>query len=114
HIGMIFQQFNLVPWLDVAGNIALACRFAGNPGAATTPRLQALLASLQLDPDLLTRRVDRLSVGQQQRIAIARALVNSPQLLIADDPTSALDSNARNSFMEVLLKAQTQRNFTVL
>lgn len=114
HIGLIFQQFNLIPWLDVGSNIRLACNFAGNPAAGQPGRLQQLLESLQLDASLLGRRADTLSVGQQQRVAIARALVNSPEILIADEPTSALDSAARDSFMQLLMQVQEERKLTIL
>lgn len=114
HVGMVFQQFNLVPWLNVATNIRLACSFAGRRGVTGHERLPELLDSLQLDRALLLRRADTLSVGQQQRVAIARALVNAPELLIADEPTSALDSSARDSFIKLLLQVQEQRGITVL
>jgi putative ABC transport system ATP-binding protein len=114
HIGLVFQQFNLIPWLDVASNIRLACSFAGNRDAGSRHRLVELLESLRLDPVLLGRRADMLSVGQQQRVAIARALVNTPGILIADEPTSALDSRARDSFVNLLLQVQAERNITIL
>jgi len=113
-IGLIFQQFNLVPWLDVASNIRLACSFAGNQDAGSPAQLQALLESLQLDTALLSRRADMLSVGQQQRVAIARALVNKPRLLIADEPTSALDSATRDSFVQMLLNVHAERDITIV
>lgn len=114
HIGLVFQQFNLVPWLDVATNIRLACSFGDKQGPVDRTRLCALLDSLQLDQALLGRRADTLSVGQQQRVAIARALANTPELLIADEPTSALDSAARDSFIRLLLQVQAERGVTVL
>jgi len=114
NIGLVFQQFNLLPWLDVATNIRLACSFGGNAAGGSHARMLALLDSLQLDAALLSRRADRLSVGQQQRVAIARALINDPQLLIADEPTSALDSAARDGFIELLLQVQQARGITVL
>jgi len=114
NIGFVFQQFNLLPWLDVATNIRVACSFAGNAEGGSPARMLALLDSLQLDAALLSRRADRLSVGQQQRVAIARALINDPQLLIADEPTSALDSAARDGFIELLLQVQKERGITVV
>ncbi len=114
HIGLIFQQFNLIPWLDVATNIRLACGFSGNASSATHAAMKAQLEALALDPRLLSRRADQLSVGQQQRVAIARALINKPELLIADEPTSALDSAARDGFVKLLLQVRAERNLTVL
>lgn len=114
HIGLIFQQFNLIPWLDVAANIRLACSFGGKTGLPGRDRLEELLLSLQLDPALLRRQAAALSVGQQQRVAIARALINEPELLVADEATSALDTAARDNFVELLLQVQAQRGLTIL
>lgn len=119
HIGLVFQQFNLIPYLDVATNIRLASSFAGFPAgnndANTAPqRIAELLERLRLDASLLKRRADTLSVGQQQRVAIARAMINQPALLIADEPTSALDSDARDSFMQLLLGLQAAAGTTIV
>jgi putative ABC transport system ATP-binding protein len=105
HLGVIFQQFNLLPWLDVRANVTLPCRFsrtrarrAGNVVAAA----DALLDAMDLAPELRGKRADELSVGQQQRVAAARALIGKPQLVLADEPTSALDSDRRQAFIELL------------
>ena len=126
-IGLVFQQFNLIPYLDVETNIRLASSFVGSPGPVSTStstsksdanaapqRMRALLEGLQLDPALLKRRADSLSVGQQQRVAIARAMINQPALLIADEPTSALDTDARDSFMQLLLGLQANSGTTIV
>lgn len=104
-LGVIFQQFNLLPWLDVRANVALPCRFsrararrAGNVQAA----VERLLEGMDLDRSLWTRRADALSVGQQQRVAAARALIGQPALVLADEPTSALDSDRRAQFLALL------------
>ena len=110
HIGYIFQQFNLLPYLGVLDNVLLSCAFslqreqrAGGPAAARLEGIR-LLASLGLDDARLReRRVAELSVGQQQRVAAARALIGSPALVIADEPTSALDADARDAFLRLLL-----------
>jgi putative ABC transport system ATP-binding protein len=114
HIGLVFQQFNLIPWLDVATNIRLACSFAGKDVNASQERMAGLLESLHLDPVLLRRPAVALSVGQQQRVAIARALINAPELLIVDEASSALDTDARDSFVQLLLQIQEQHCLTVL
>jgi putative ABC transport system ATP-binding protein len=103
HIGIVFQQFNLIPFLTVAGNLRLAARFAHQASQETEQQARSLVQSLQLHPDLLEQRADRLSVGQQQRVAIARAFINKPDLILADEPTSALDADARDHFVRLLL-----------
>ena len=106
-IGLIFQQFNLLPYLSVLDNVLLPARFSraraqrceGGPVAAA----QRLLGQVGLDAALWPRRADRLSVGQQQRVAAARAMLGAPPLVIADEPTSALDAARRDDFMALLL-----------
>ena len=112
HIGYIFQQFNLLPYLSVEDNILLAGHFGGS---VTGPEaIDAALDRLALPRDLRRQRADALSVGQQQRVAVVRALVNNPQLILADEPTSALDSDARDRFIELLLQSAADSNATVL
>ena len=110
-MGVIFQQFNLVPYLNLTDNVLLPCRFsndrANRVGADLAARLEkakALLARLGLaDQAREDRPASALSVGQQQRVAAARALIGSPGLIIADEPTSALDAETRDAFIETLL-----------
>jgi putative ABC transport system ATP-binding protein len=111
HVGYIFQQFNLLPYLSVRDNVLLACRFskrraerAAQDGSAAATAEQ-LLEAVGLGADFWHRRADRLSVGQQQRVAAARALIGRPELVIADEPTSALDEARRDNFMRLLLDA---------
>lgn len=109
HIGVIFQQFNLLPYLSVQDNILLAAHFAKQKPDNLVHKSQALLEQLQLPSTVLSRKASELSVGQQQRVAVVRALINQPKLIIADEPTSALDSDARDAFLKMLLAtAQTQ------
>ena len=111
HIGVVFQQFNLIPYLDAVNNIKLAARFAGTENAGG--RARELLNSLGIEEQLHHQPAARLSLGQQQRVAIARALVNRPELLIVDEPTSALDRYNRDTFISLLLD-QVERNQTAL
>ena len=109
-LGVIFQLFNLVPYLTVADNIALPCEFsrqrrtrAITRGGSVARESRRLLERLGLgESDMLHRKVGELSVGQQQRVAAARALIGGPSLIIADEPTSALDSDARKAFIDLL------------
>ncbi|MGI9325916.1 MAG: ABC transporter ATP-binding protein [Pseudomonadales bacterium] len=104
-IGVIFQQFNLLPFATVADNILLPLRFAPNRRSrAKVPFEEAtrLCRSLGLPGDLLGKRASALSVGQQQRVAVARALIGQPPLMIADEPTSSLDAGSQNAFLDLM------------
>jgi len=107
-MGYIFQMFNLIPYLTVEENIALPCRLhAHRRERITEPTVAAevrrLATELSIAP-LLGKSVTQLSVGQQQRVAAARALIGRPALIIADEPTSALDFEQREKFIELLMK----------
>ena len=114
HIGIVFQQFNLIPFLTVEGNLKLASRFVIQSVSGTEVRAKKLLESLRLDSAILERRADRLSVGQQQRVAIARAFINQPEILLADEPTSALDTEARDLFMQLLMSVREATGCTLI
>ena len=122
HIGFIFQQFNLIPYLSVIQNVCLGVRFshrrslqASASGLTIAMEAQRLLSALGLnDESLLRRRVTDLSVGQQQRVAAARALLGRPELVIADEPTSSLDMDNRKAFVELLENECTQSNATLV
>src|SRR5215831_7075575 len=91
HIGMIFQFFNLLDDLTVLDNVLLPAQLAGMPRARARARADELLQTLRIGPHRHAYPA-RLSGGQRQRVAIARALVNRPAMLLADEPTGALDS----------------------
>lgn len=121
HIGFIFQQFNLIPYLTTLENITLSCYFSKvraknsvSKYGSVINEAKLLLARLDLDTNLWSSPANELSVGQQQRVAVARALIGSPKIIIADEPTSALDSDRRDSFLELLLSACDENNTTLL
>ncbi|MBV2262328.1 MAG: ABC transporter ATP-binding protein [Thauera sp.] len=99
--GFIFQQFNLVRGLSAIENIILPGYPGGTPRAQLLARAETLLADLQLT-HRRDARVEWLSGGEQQRVAICRALINDPQILVADEPTANLDSKLSAEFLAIL------------
>ena len=111
-IGFVFQMFNLAPYLSLIDNVTLPCRFSAlrrRCALAQSDSLEAeatrLLERMRLDvADLRARPVATLSQGQQQRVAAARALIGRPGLVVADEPTSAIDDDARDAYLDLLLE----------
>jgi putative ABC transport system ATP-binding protein len=106
HIGYIFQMFNLIPYLNVLENIMLPCRVSQERhrrlnGRSRADEAKSLAGRLGIGP-IATDNVVDLSVGQQQRVAAARALLGAPELIIADEPTSSLDEDHREGFLKLL------------
>jgi putative ABC transport system ATP-binding protein len=113
NVGFIFQQFNLLPTLTVAENVAVPLRIQGLSAAKALPRARELLALVGI-ADKAGERPSRLSGGQQQRVAIARALVHDPALVVCDEPTSALDSVAGHQVMDLLREVAGGHRRTVI
>jgi putative ABC transport system ATP-binding protein len=118
HIGYVFQMFNLIPYLSVRENITLPVRLSGLRRArlgAADPDQEAmrLAAGLEID-SLLEAPTSALSVGQQQRVAVARALMGAPELIVCDEPTSALDADRRDRFLELLFASVQQAGSTLV
>jgi putative ABC transport system ATP-binding protein len=115
NIGYIFQQFNLIPYINAVDNIQLASYFSKSKSRSSlNEEIKALLKTLNLPDKDWKKPVRSLSIGQQQRIAIARALINQPTLLIADEPTSSLDQENSDSFMALLMSIVKENNITLL
>jgi putative ABC transport system ATP-binding protein len=113
HVGVIFQQLNLIPYLDVLGNVLIAPHFAKTDRSGAERHAMELLTTLGMR-ELLHKPATELSIGQQQRAAVARALVTRPEILIADEPTSALDSDNRETFMNRMLQMAGENDTTVI
>jgi putative ABC transport system ATP-binding protein len=114
HFGIIFQMFNLLPYATVIDNVLLPLSFAPRRRQRATAKTTAaeeaarLLGRLGLEEDLVRGpSAANLSVGQQQRVAVARALIGSPELIVADEPTSALDRNRQLAFLDLLFTEAT-------
>jgi putative ABC transport system ATP-binding protein len=100
-IGFIFQSFHLVPRLTALGNVALPMVFAGVPSSERQTRAKDALEAVGLS-DRVHHRPNQLSVGQRQRVVIARAIIMQPSLLLADEPTGNLDTHSGQQIMELL------------
>tara|TARA_R110002072_G_scaffold77125_3_gene180241 strand:- start:9177 stop:9860 length:684 start_codon:yes stop_codon:yes gene_type:complete len=120
HLGFIFQQFNLLPYLSLIDNVLIPCHFSklryekALENGSIKQTAQGLLSSLSINEELHDKLASEVSVGQQQRVAIARSLIGRPELIIADEPTSSLDTNARDVFIKLLLSEVEHTNSTII
>ena len=113
HIGMVFQSYALFPHMTVADNIAFGLTIAHKPAAEVKQRVDEMLALIKMS-DLAHRYPYQLSGGQQQRVALARALAIRPQVLLLDEPLSALDAKIRQSLRNEIRAIQRQLGITTL
>jgi len=122
HIGFIYQLFNLIPYLSVVENVTLPCRFSSRRRTRAldrSPTVEAealrLLGELGMGGEtVIGKPATELSVGQQQRVAAARALIGAPEIILADEPTSSLDADHREAFLELLFKECDQTDTTLV
>lgn len=118
HVGYIFQLFNLIPYLSVAENITLPCRLSAERRRRLNGKDLHRAAREVADHlgigDLLHEDVTKLSVGQQQRVAASRALIGTPELIVADEPTSSLDHDHRERFIQLLFESCREAGSTLV
>jgi putative ABC transport system ATP-binding protein len=112
-MGFVFQSFNLIPTLTALENVALAAEYAGVPGRRARAAALEALASVGL-AERAGHRPMELSGGEQQRVALARSLVNQPKLLMGDEPTGNLDSKRSTEVLEMLRRFNREHGQTVI
>ncbi|MFH2042958.1 MAG: ABC transporter ATP-binding protein [Acidobacteriota bacterium] len=112
-VGMIFQSFNIIPAYTAKENVALPLLFSGVPKRERLRRAEAVLSLVGLE-ERKDHRPSELSGGEQQRVAVARALINSPDILLADEPTGNLDSRTSQGILNLLQEMNRTQNLTVL
>ena len=107
HFGIVFQTFNLLPYITVKNNILLGKAYSSRKQSiSNSDEVKILMDKLSLNyNELIDRKAYELSIGQQQRVAVARALIGKPEIIIADEPTSALDQDNQKEFLNLLFKS---------
>lgn len=112
-IGFVFQAYNLVPYLGALENVTLPLMVDGIDTPQNIERAKKLLTEVGLG-DKMQKKPNELSGGEQQRVAIVRALVNDPPIILADEPTGNLDSKTSDAVMELLVKMAKENNTTIV
>lgn len=112
-IGFVFQSFNLIPRNSALKNVELPMVYAGMKASERSRRAKQLLEMMEMG-ERMNHFPSELSGGQKQRVAIARALANDPDILLADEPTGALDSKTGNLVMEIFLRIHREEQKTIL
>ncbi|SET44405.1 putative ABC transport system ATP-binding protein [Lacrimispora sphenoides] len=112
-IGFVFQTFNLIPRSSALRNVELPMLYAGFPALERTKRAKELLELVGMG-ERLNHQPNELSGGQKQRVAIARAMANDPAIILADEPTGALDSQTGRTVMDLFHKLHKQEGKTII
>jgi putative ABC transport system ATP-binding protein len=112
-IGFVFQQFNLLPHLTAIQNVVLPTTFRGVSLEEKTEKAKAILSDVGL-ADRLNHKPSELSGGEKQRVAISRALINDPEIIVADEPTGNVDSKTGAHIMELLKNLNKKEKRTVV
>ncbi|MCL2840197.1 MAG: ABC transporter ATP-binding protein [Defluviitaleaceae bacterium] len=112
-IGFVFQTFNLIPRTTALSNVQLPLFYMGVPKKLRVAKAKELLKLVEMD-ERMNHLPSELSGGQKQRVAIARALVNDPSIILADEPTGALDTSTGNLVMDIFLKINREQKKTVI
>lgn len=112
-LGFVFQSYNLIPVLSALENVEFVLLLQGVPRAERSARAEALLAELGL-AGLLHKRPNEMSGGEQQRVAVARAIAARPEIVLADEPTANLDSKTAESLLDLMERLNLERGVTFL
>ena len=113
HVGFVFQAYHLLPDLDALENVQLPSQVLRRPQAESEQRARELLDSVGLS-DRMDHRPSELSGGEQQRVAVARALMNKPEMVLADEPTGNLDTGTESEIIDLLKRMHAERQLTLL
>ena len=113
NIGFVFQAFNLLPLLTALENVSVPLVYRGLEGREIRRRAREILEKVGMG-DRLGHKPDQLSGGQKQRVAIARALVGTPAVVLADEPTGALDSGTADEVMQLLIQLNREEGITIM
>lgn len=112
-VGFVFQNFNLIPRTNALKNVELPMMYAGLSQRQRTARAEELMALVEME-DRMSHQPNELSGGQKQRVAIARAMANDPAIVLADEPTGALDSKTGRLVMDIFHQLNRERGKTVV
>ena len=112
-IGFVFQTYNLIPRISALKNVERPMLYAKVPGAECTERAKELMKLVGME-DRMKHNPDELSGGQKQRVAIARAMANHPAILLADEPTGALDSKTGRLIMDIFHQLNREQGMTIV